>query len=230
MAKAAKAQLQDKDIWTWMQSMSDKDKWSTMRIPPGDVHAPLIKRMSKNSDGSWTFYVYRNHKCIGCTRHVISDTGLKMAQQMAFVGKPDAKVAADYKKLGEYVDGKDFTAEKYKALSPVNQRTVADVYPYAMPSNRKLEVAGVKKPLTTRTDLMNKHEKNAVKSGKYSMDAVIKIIKKGNPKKEGSRQFMRWELCIANNGKTVREMFAAGGDKYGIEGMLEAGYMELVEK
>lgn len=230
MAKAAKRELEDKDIWTWMQSMSDKDKWSTMRIPPDELHAPYIKRMSKNSDGSWTFYVYRNGKCIGCTKHAISDKGLELAKKMAHHGKPDPKVQADYKKLMVYIDEKDFTAEKFKALSEVNQRTVADVYPWGMPSNRKLEVAGVKKPLTNRTDLMNKHEKSAVKSGKFSMDAVIKITKKGNPKKEGSRQFMRWEICIANNGKTVREMFAAGGDKYGIEGMLEAGYMELVEK
>lgn len=230
MAKAAKTQLQDKDVWTWVQSTTDKDRWSTIRIPGGDVCAPRIKRMSKNSDGSYTFYVYRNMKCIGCTRHVVSDTGLKLAQQMAFVGKPDPKVAADHKKLMEYVDAKTFTAEEYKALSPVNQRTIVDVYPWAMPSSRKLEAVGVKKPLTTRTDLMNKHEKNAVRSGRYNMDAVIKITKKGNPKREGTGQHMRWAIAIAHDGKTVREMFAAGGDKFGIQQMTEAGYMELVEK
>lgn len=231
MAKAAKATLKDDDIWTWMQGMDDKDKWSTVRIPPGDVHAPLIKRMSKNSDGSWTFYVYRNGKCLGATRNAISDKGLDEAKKLARSGKPNPKVAAEEKVLRAYIDDRHgWSAENFKKLSTELQKVVADSYPWAVPSGRKLEEAGVKKPLTQRTDLMNKHEKAAVKSGKYSMDAIIKITKKGNPKKEGSRQHMRWAICIGHNGKTVREMFAAGGDKYGIEGMLEAGYMELVEK
>lgn len=232
MAKAAlKGKNKDDRQWMWMQSMSDKDKWSITHIPSGELHAPYIKRMSKNSDGSWTFYVYRDGKCLGSTRHALSDKGLELAKKMCESGKADPKVAAQEKALRDYIDDREgWTAERYKALSETNQRVVVDMYPYAVPSNRKLEAAGVKKPLTQRTDLMNKHERNNHKSGKYPMDAIIKITKKGNPKREGTGQFMRWTIAIAHDGKTVREMFNAGGDKFAIDQMTKAGYMELVTK
>jgi hypothetical protein len=233
MAKAAlktvKASATDDTTWQWMQGTTDKERWSTVRIPDGDIHAPFIKRMSKETDGTWTFYVYRNQKCIGCTKDKSTDKGLEAAKKLARSGKMSDAAAKDNAAMLAYVDGKTRDAAEFAKLSKVSQATIANVYPYAMPSNRALEAKGVKHVATTRTDLMGKHEKAAVKSGKWNMDAIIKIVKKGNPKKEGSRQRMRWEICIAHEGKTVRECFAKGGDKYGIEGMLEAGYMQLVD-
>lgn len=229
VAKAATKTAPRRDEWTWMQSTNDKDRWSTTQIPGEDIHAPYIKRMSKNSDNSWTFYVYRNQRCLGATRHMDTAKGLKLAQDMARVGKPDPKVAADYKLLMAYVEAKEFTAEKFKALSEVNQKTVANVYPWAMPSNRKLDLAGVKKPASVRTDLMSGREKTAIKSGKYNLDATIKRIKDGNPKKEGSGQHARWVTVFAFDGKTVREFLNGGGDKYGIDQTLHFEYIKLVE-
>lgn len=224
MAKAVKSARGDK--WIWMQSMVDKDKWSIMHIPDGELHAPYVKKsMSKNPDGSHSWYVYRNGRALGAPKT------LEAAQKMCEGGKPDEAAAADARQMSKYIEDTPRDAEAFKKLSKLSQQTIADVYPWAMPSNRKLDEAGVKaKVLTKRTDLMNKHEKNATRSGKYNMDAVIKITKKGNPKREGTGQHMRWAIAIAHNGKTVREMFAAGGDKFGIQQMTEAGYMELVEK
>jgi len=231
MAKATLKKTVDvNNEWLWMQNMNDKDRWSTTRIPDGDLHAPYIKRMSKNSNGTWSFYVYRNQKCIGAIIDKSTEKGLELAKAKAKHGKPDPKIAADYKKLTEYVDGKTRDAELFKALSEVNQRTVADVFPWAMPTSRAMEAKGVKHVPTKRTDLQGGREKAAAKSGKFNMDATIKRVKKEpNPKKAGSVQHARWEVVFAMDGKTVREFFAKGGDKYGIEGALEAGWVTLVE-
>lgn len=230
MAKSATKSSRSTDEWSWLQSTNDKDRWSTTRIPDGDIHAPYIKRMSKNSNGTWSFYVYRNQKCIGAIVEKISDKGLELAKAKAKSGKPDPKIAADYDKLKAYVDGKTRDAALFKELSEVNQRTCADVFPWAMPTSRAMEAKGVKHVATTRTDLQGTREKQAAKSGKFNMDATIKRVKKEpNPKKAGSIQFARWEVVFAHDGKTVREFFAKGGDKYGIEGALEAGWVTLVE-
>lgn len=213
--------------WMWLQSSNDKERWSLTHIPEGDVHAPFIKRMSKESDGTWTFYVYRNQKCIGCTKDKVSDKALEAAKKMARAGKRSDNAAEDYKQMLEYVDGKTRDAALFKALSKVSQATIANVYPWAMPSNSRLEAAGVKHVKTTRTDLMGKHERNAVRSGKWDLDSKIKLLKKGNPKKEGSQQHMRWSIIIAHEGKTLRECMAKGGDKHGVQQMLDLGYLEL---
>jgi hypothetical protein len=230
VAKAAlkTTKVRNDDQWQWMQAINDKERWSVIRIPDGDIHAPYIKRMSKESDGTWTFYVYRNQKCLGCTKDKISDKALEAAKVLARSGKPNDRAAKDYKEMLAYVDSKTRDAEEFKKLSKVSQITVANVYPYAMPSNRAMEEKGVKHVATKRTDLMGKHEKAAAKSGKWNLDQKIQRIKDGNPKKEGSVQRMRWELVFGHDGKTLREFFAKGGDKYGLEGTLEFGYIKLV--
>jgi hypothetical protein len=229
VAKAALKTAPRELTWEWLQSSNDKERWSTIRIPDGDIHAPFIKRMSKNSDGTWTFYVYRNQKCLGCTKDKVGEKALEAAKALAKAGKPNDAAAKDNRAMLAYVDSKTRDAAEFKKLSDVSQRTIADVYPYALPSNRALDVAKVKHVPTKRTDLMGKHEKAAAKSGKWNMDQTIKRLKDGNPKKEGSIQRMRWEIVFAHDGKTVKEFFAKGGDKYGIEGALEAGYIKLVD-
>ena len=229
--KKVRVSTKDDDAWMWQVSANDKERWSTTRIPDGDIHAPFIKRLSKNSDGTYSFVVYRNQRCIATTREKTSDAGLEKAKARARSGEMNTASIAEHKLLVAYTKDTPRDAGAFKKLSESNKRTCADAYPWALPSARAMEDKGVKHVATTRTDLMGNREKAAVKSGKHNMDAVIKRIKKdGNPKKAGSIQWQRWEIVFGHDGKTVREFFAKGGDKYGLEGALELGWIKLEEK
>lgn len=229
MAKAALKTAPKRDEWMWMVSVNDKHRWSTTQIPNGDIHAPIVKQLSTNSDGSYSFVVYRDMKLLGSVRHKSQIAGLKEAQDLARSGKRIARADADNKAMLAYVDGKTRDAKEYAKLSKEAQQCIADVYPWALPSNRALDVAKVAAPKTTRTDLMGKREKAAARSGKYNLDATIKRIKDGNPKKPGTGQHQRWVTIFAFDGKTVREYLNGGGDKYGIDQTLEFGYCKLIE-
>jgi hypothetical protein len=220
MAKQARAV---KDEWIWLQSMNDKERWSLTFIPPGEDRAPFIKRMSKNSDGSYTFYVYRNGKCLGATKT------LEKAQALGKSGKVDTTAIEDNKAMLKYVDTGDRSAALFAKLSKVSQLTIANVYPWAMPRRLDMEAKGVKHVPTARTDLLSNREKAATRSNKWNMEQKIKRKDKTpNPKKQGSIQWQRWEIVHACDGKTVAEFFSKGGDKYGLEGALDHGWIELV--
>jgi len=230
MAKAAMKSNKVELEWLWMQNMNDKDRWSTTRIPDGDLHAPYIKRMSKNSNGTWSFYVYRNQKCIGAVIDKSTEKGLELAKARAKIGKPDPASAKAEAAFQDFVKNKQRDPDAFKLLTEGQRIAVADSYPWALPSARKMEEKGIKHVKTVRTDQIGTREKQAAKSGKFNMDATIKRVKKdANPKKAGSVQHARWEVVFAMDGKTVREFFAKGGDKYGIEGAVEAGWVTLVE-
>ena len=204
------------DEWMWMQSMTDKDKWSTTMIPTGDVHAPRISRMSKNSDGSYTFAVYRNCKFIGCTRGN-SDAALEDAKQLAREGKVREDTLKKGDRIRRYLDeagNRPGNADAFKRFTKAEQQLIAETYPWAMPRRSEMAAKGIKTE-TTRTDLQTKGEKKAAELGdKLPMDAKIQRLKDGNPKKEGSAPYPRWSLMFsyADNGKTVGEFIKGGGN------------------
>lgn len=228
MAKKVTTRKSERE-WAFVPSASKKEHWSMTFIPDGDIHAPYVKRMSKNSDGTWTFYVFRNEKCIGAIRNKDIAAALVECSQRAELGKIPQKVLDDDKAFMNYINSGERSAEQFKKLSKGMQAAVLATYPWAMPKKSEMEAKGITvKPTVERTDLMGKHEKAAAKAGKYELDHKIKRVKEGNAKKPGSKQHQRWETVFAFAGKTVRECLNGGGDKYGIEGTLEAGYIKLV--
>lgn len=216
MAKAATARKRGDDAWQWMQSMTDKDKWSTMRIPSGDYHAPRIHRMSKNTDGSFTFVVYRNGQYIGATRGNTEDA-FEDAKQLAREGKMREDTLRKMDRVRKYLDdagNKPGNADLFKKFSKAEQQLIAETYPWAMPRKSEMAAKGVKVE-TTRTDLQTKGEQKAAKlADTLPMDAKIQRLKDGNPKKEGTAPYPRWTLMFsyADNGKTVGEFIKGGGN------------------
>jgi hypothetical protein len=230
VAKAAMKKTAIDDTWTWMASMNDKYRWSTIRIPDGELHAPYIKQMSKNDDGTYSFYIYRNGKAIGSVRDKDTKRGLALAQKHCQAGKVPGmdEAAKAMKVMNEYVANTPKDADAFKKLTELAQKVVANEFPWAMPGRRAQEEKGIKHIATKRTDLQTNREKAASRSTKWSMEATIcRVNKAPNPKKAGSVQWQRWEVLLAMDGKTVAEFFAKGGDKYGLEGGLEHGWVEL---
>lgn len=228
MAKKVTTRKDERE-WVFVPSATKKEHWSMTFIPTDDIHAPYVKRMSKNSDGTYSYYVFRNQKCIGAIRGKDEKKALADCAERAKLGKVPQKVLDDDKAFMDYVNAGTRDAAAFAKLTKPLQAAVLATYPWAMPKKSEMEAKGIKvKPTVERTDLMGKHEKAAAKAGKYDLDHKIKRVKDGNAKKPGSKQHQRWETVFAFNGRTVRECLNGGGDKYGIEGTLEAGYIKLV--
>lgn len=228
----AKAALKDKkwtQEWIWVQSTVDRDKWSLTFIPDGDIHAPYIKRMSKNSDGSYSYYVYRNQKCIGSIRGKDEKQCLADCRKRAMEGKIPQSVLDSDKKIQEYVNSKTRDIDVFKKFTEDERATIANVYPWAVPKKSELEAKKIKVKVT-REDLQTKGEKKATAlAAELPMDSKIVRERDGNPKKEGTDPWKRWAFMFsyADNGKTVGEYVTAGGNPTTLKNGVKMGWVKV---
>jgi hypothetical protein len=217
----AKAAMKVDMDWLWVQSTVDKNKWSLTRIPPGELHAPHIKKSSKNSDGSYNYFVYRDGKALGAPKT------FEAAQALAKSGKIDPKMAESNKRVSKYVDETPRDAVAFKKLTKDEQSDVLNAYPWAVPKKSDLEAKGVKvKGTVVRTDLLSKNEKKAADAA-LPMDAKIKRIKPNNPKKQGSSAWGRWEVMFGHDGLTVGEFIKNHGNPTTLKNAVKMGYVEV---
>src|ERR1044072_958833 len=184
-----------------MPAMNEKGRWSTQRIPPGDAHAPYIKQsLSKNTDGTYSYVVYRNMKVLGAPK------SLEKAQALAKAGKRDAKAMADMQAGRDYMKNTPGDADAFKKLSEINQKWIAAEFPWFMPKKRDMEAKGIKTPkVTERTNLLSTKEKAVARGGKFDLDATIHFHKPNdpNPRKAGTQQWTRGEILKGHHGKTA---------------------------
>jgi len=196
-----------KDTWKWRVHSTDKDLWISDTKPQGEKTNATIKRLSKNSDGSYTFMVYRNQRYIDCTND------LEEAKVVAFRGvmRPERILAIEV--IRKYIKETPKDAVQYAKLSKIQQQTIVDSYPWLVPSKSALEGRkGVKVTAldSVRTDLKSRHEQ---KAEGLPLESKIKLVNGGkNPKKEGSSAWGRWQLLFQHEGKTVRDFIAAHGN------------------
>jgi hypothetical protein len=228
LAKAA-MKKSDKRDWIWLQSAVNKDKWALDHIPAGDIHAPYIKRMSKNSDGSYSYYVYRNQKCIGSIKGKDQERCLNECRKRAQEGKiPDHVIESD-KRLQAYVNDKNRDVNVFKKFTEEEQAWIANVYPWAMPKKSELDAKKIKVKVT-RDDLMSKGEKKAAAMAtELPMDSKIIRERDGNPKKEGSPPWKRWQTMFsyADGGKTVGEYVKDGGNPTTLKNAVLQGWVKV---
>jgi hypothetical protein len=227
VAKAALKKEKWSTEWFWMQSMTDKDKWALTHIPEDDLHAPFIKRMSKNSDGSYSYYVYRNQKCIGAIRGKDQDKCLKECMARAKLGRMPQELIDSDKRVQAYVSDKSRPIDVFKKLSVEEKDTIANVYPWAVPKKSELDAKGVKVKIT-RDDLLSKGEKKAA-SLTLPMESKIVRVRDGNPKSENTAPWKRWHLMFsyADGGKTVEEFIKGGGNPTTLKNAVAMGWVTV---
>jgi hypothetical protein len=205
--------------WLWVQVPSDKDKWMTSHIPDGEVMAVQIKQSSRNSDGSHTFFVYRNARYIDCSND------LNEAKRIAYKGVMRTDRLLGIQKVRDYIKNTPGDPVAFKKLDENQRQSITDVYPHLVPRKSELAKAGVKPPVNSaRKDLMSKNERAA--EG-LPMAAVIKVVKDTNPKKEGSDAHVRWALLFQHGGKTVGDFIAGHGNPTTLKNAVKAGYVKV---
>ena len=201
--------------WKWTNAKDDKDLW-TARPPAGEKYEPRIKRLSKNSDGSYTFCVYRNNNYVDC------DTDLEKAKVIAERGtmRPERVLAIE--KVRKYLKSKERNAGEFAKLTEAQRRLVTDQYPWAVPKRSELEKTGVKAPRAMRGDMLTKQEK---KAQDLPEDSVIKRLNPKNPKKENTDAWTRWELLFQHDGKTIGDFIRAHGNPTTLRNAVRSGHV-----
>lgn len=219
MAGNIRTIAKERELWQWANPA--KDKWVLTFIPQGELHAPWIKQLSTNSDGTTNFAVYRNGKALGAPKT------LDEAKKRAQAGKIPDKVLDSHKRIVAYVNGNTRDAVAFGKLTAAEQSDIANAYPWAMPRKSDLEAKGVKtKAVVVRTDLLSKNEKKAADMA-LPVDSKIERIKDGNPKREGSDAWGRWEIMFGHCGGTVGTYIKNHGNPTTLKNAVKMGYVKV---
>lgn len=202
--------------WTWTQPKDNKDIWNLTHIPDGECMTPQIKRLSKNSDGSYTFIVYRDGKYIDC------ENDLERAKVIAKKGVMRPERILSIAVLRKYIKETPRDPIAFSKLSKLGQQTITDVMPHLLPRKSDFEKNGVKPPRSNRGDLLTKQEK---KASDLPMDSVIKRVNPKNPKRENTDAWVRWELLFQHDGKTVGDFIRAHGNPTTLKNAVRSGHV-----
>jgi hypothetical protein len=226
MAKATTTKKDDTDggTWVWAQSMTDRDKWATARIPEGELMCATIKKSSKNSDGSYTYFINRNGKYLDCTNDF--DEAKKIARSGKM--RPERRLAND--KTRAYIkhatDNKGGDMEMFKALTKEGQSAVLLTYPHLAPRSSALKADAKTGALVNkvRRDL----EARSDRRGSDLPEGKIQRLIEKNPKRAGTDAHVRWEVMFGYAGKTVAEYIGDKGNPTTLKNAIKAGYVKVV--
>lgn len=223
VATALSKKSDEDTTWVWMQSMTDKDKWTTARIPEGECMAASIKKSSKNSDGSYTYFISRDGKFVDC------DNDFEQAKKIARTGKMSAARVKSNEAVRSYIkecsETKTGDLEKFKALSEAGQKAILTSYPWLAPRSTALKADAKTGALVNkvRRDLQSQSDK---RSADLPEGKIQRLIDK-NPKRAGTDAHVRWELMFSYVGKTVAEYIGDKGNPTTLKNAIKAGYVKV---
>jgi hypothetical protein len=211
-----------------------------------EIAPARIKVSSKNSDGTYSYFCYRNAKAIAVTRSLEE---AKAACERGHDPKTDNVL--------DYVKNNPGELPPFLMLTEAERKAVRAGYPYAAPAPRTIAAAEKKQALVmppapraarfppNETPMMPMPPEDWEKPVKSKpVPAVPRIpiaddfppnarmvkIKDGNPKKPGTNRHIRWEVLMkfVAKGAAVAEYLAVKGSRASsIKDALELGYIKL---
>ena len=225
-------------VWT---ETKKSEQWVTTSIPEGELCTPRITRSSKNEDGSYSFFCYRNAKAIA-VRGSLEEA--KLACENPPEKGEDSVLAYVTEHAGEI--------PPFLLLTPEERAAVRKVYPHAAPSRTKTLAAlergdrGPEDPGTAklRAELAAQASGKAGRAARDAAGAVpkpkkealaqaqgklVRTAKEGNPKKAGTGAHKRWEALFAACGGTVKEYSDAGHNMETLANAVAKGYVKIEE-
>ncbi len=210
-------------------------EWMSETIT-GEIAPARIKVSSKNSDGTYSYFCYRNAKALAVVK------SLEDAKTRCEKGGDPATDS-----VLEYVKNNPGELPPFLALSEEERKAIRAAYPHAAPAAKAVAKAvdrGVT-PLAAATTCKLAEADDKVKAKaalkapapspddseervSFPPDAVITKLKDGNPKKPGTNRHFRWDMLMMFTGKTVSEYLAVKGSRTSsIHDALELGYIKL---
>lgn len=236
MAKAAqtektpdKSPMSDKQrgTWQWLEVVKG-ERWETPLIPDGDLCIASVKRsFSKELDGTFKFYAYRSGRILGRR-----DTAQE-AQKLCEGGKADARKDA----AALYAANHSGDIPMFLRLAAHEREQVRKHFKFDAPAPAKLAafekrgevVPPPAKPKATVARKEAPQPKATVarkEVSKFPETGKLVRLKDGNPKKEGTAAWARWDLMFKHCAKasTVKTFAADGGNLETLTNAVLKGY------
>jgi hypothetical protein len=229
-------------------------EWMSETIA-GEIVPARIKVSSKNSDGTYSYFCYRNARALAVTK------SLEDAKTRCEKGGDPATDS-----VLEYVKNNPGELPPFLALSETERKAIRGLYPHAAPAAKAVVKAEAKvdrgvmppepkmsgalreanvnreylaKKLAERmppneTPMMpmppEDWEVEAAPREGLNLNARMSRIKDGNPKKVGSAAFVRWKSLLeyADKGATVGAwILEKDGRKSSVRNAVAKGYIKL---
>lgn len=228
------------DALSWVMVKKD-EQWSTTSIPEGEHCTGRITRSSRNSDGSYSFFCYRNARAVAITKD------LEAAKAAVARGTP----AEGEDRVLAYVTEHPLDIPPFLALTLEERRAVRAEYPYAAPSAAKVRVAAHRGTIAGGADvsdpgtaaLLAELGSPVEKPGRRGAavpkaprapreaapQGTLARVRDGNPKKPGTGAHKRWETLFAAcaAGQTVAAYEQAGHNMDTLANAVKAGYVAV---
>jgi hypothetical protein len=230
---------------TWKEEKAG-EHWISSNVPEGERHPARIRRSSKNSDGSYSFFCYRDAQAIA----VVHD----LAQAKRACAKGKRRELSD--SVIEYVEKHPREIPPFLLLTDGERRAVRAQYAYAAPAPTRTMLAMERRRGATdggddsdpgtralRAELESEGRRSAA-TGKATVAKVpkrvkgeaapspqgrLERVKDTNPKKPGSGAWKRWEVLFEHckKGNTVAAFQAASGNMDTLANAVRAGYVSI---
>lgn len=217
----------------------------TSNVPAGEKVPARIKISSRNSDGSYSYFCYRNAEAVA-VRHELKD-----AMRACEIGK-QSKLSDS---VLAYVTDHPLEIPPFLALSEGERRAVREQYGYAAPAASRVAAAqerGVRRDAGDDSDpgtralraqlaregsgaqgrAARAAEGAAPRPKKTALEAAegrLVRAKDGNPKKPGTGAHKRWETLFAACGGTVAAYRDAGGNMETLANAVAKGHVRIEE-
>lgn len=241
MVKKAKVTFvpDKKSEYIWQMTIKDT-QWVTLDIPPGETCTPRVRSSSTNSDGSTTFFCYRDGRYLDCAKTL--DKAKEICER-SIAWWTDKERAASDRRIKEYVDKYPNDIPPFLLLTAEERGAIRRQYPASAPAtskvSREVERREGEDPATTKLRAEVAAAKAAAGGGKQPRaakvaavaarpDAKLARLRDGNPKQEGSAPYKRWALLFehCDKGSTVAEFLAAGGNPETLANAVKAGWVK----
>lgn len=214
--------------------------------PEKDTCPPRIRCSSKNTDGTYIYFCYRNGEYIGFGK------SLEDAQRFCEKGEKDKSRDVTIAKIKHYVDKTPGEIPPWLLFTQEERNAVRAVTPWAAPSATKVRLSlerprdpGVKEDPGTKRLREELAKEAAVRAGKEVAarpkrtdlqgtlaDGKLVRLRDENPKAPGSAAHKRWEALFAAcaKGLTVRQFEEAGGNPETLRNAIAKGYVRAQEE
>lgn len=232
----------------WIDGEKKGTEWLSDATPKGEIAPARIRISGRNSDGSYSYFCYRNARAVAVVRDPKDPKrGLEKAKDACERG-PNPKLSDN---VLEYVEQHPLDVPFWLRLTEGERRAVRTQYPYAAPS-RSAEARGLGRrgrdsaadasDPGTRALLESMARAEGVRPGQ---PATVRRAKKAaledrearlgpvpgmtNPGKPGSKRAAGYAIILdgAAKGRTVAEVLAAGANELRLAKCISKGYVEL---
>lgn len=220
----------------WSDAAAPGLEWLSTTTPTGERAPARIRISSRNSDGSYSYFCYRDATAVAVAK------SLEEAMRKCELGK-QAKLSDE---VLAYVTNHPLEVPPFLALTEAERRAIRAQYPFVAPPQSRVQRAmdrGASQDPGTKKLLAELAARESATSGGQRSTRAAKrdaladtgarltlgVAGAANPAKVGTKRHAGYEVLLsaARQGHTVRQYLDAGGKDLRLAKAVRNGLVEL---